>query len=87
MDSVLEMTLQVREHDVFMLINALSKGKTASALRVLERLLSSGTTVPQIVSILYWNFKRVLVAREMLDQGRSFRSVLPELKIWSYRAR
>ena len=87
MDSVLEMTLQVREHDVFMLINALSKGKTASALRVLERLLSSGTTVPQIVSILYWNFKRVLVAREMLDQGRSFRSVLPELKIWSYKNR
>jgi len=86
-DSVLRMTLHVREHDVFNLIDAIARRDAANALRVLQRLLTSGMTVPQIDSMLYWSFRRVLVASEMLDQGRSFQSVLSELKIWSYKGR
>lgn len=87
LDSVLEMTLQVREFDIFALINAIAGRDASTALHVLDRLLDTGMTVPQIVSMLYWNFRRVLVAREMLDQGQPFRSVLSKLKIWSYRGR
>ncbi len=86
-DSVLRMTLHVREHDVFNLINAIARRDAANALRVLQRLLTSGMTVPQIGSMLYWSFRRVLVASEMLDQGLSFQSMLSELKLWSYKGK
>ena len=87
LNSVLEMTLQVRQFDVFALINAIAVRDVSTAIHVLECLLNSGMTVSQIVSMLYWNFRRLLVAREMLDQGHPFRSILAKLKIWSYRGR
>ena len=86
-DSVLRMTLHVREHDVFNLIGTIARRDAANALRVLQRLLTSGMTVPQIGAMLYWSFRRILVASEMLDQGRSFQSVLNELKIYSYKGK
>jgi DNA polymerase III subunit delta len=86
-DSVLEMTFQSRGYDIFALIEAIAVGKGASALRILNRLYQDGMGAPQIVSMLYWNFRRLLVAREMLARGRSFREILAELKIWSYRGR
>ncbi len=85
LDSVLRMTRQAREYDVFSLINAIAGRDSKGALRILDRLCGSGMTAPQIISMLYWNFRRVLVAQEMLKGGRPFRSILPELKIWSYK--
>ena len=87
LDSVLQMTRQTREYDVFSLIGAIAGGDAPLALRVLGRLCDSGMSPSQMISMLYWNFRRVLVAREMLDQGRPFRSVLSELRIWSYKNR
>jgi DNA polymerase III subunit delta len=87
LDSVLEMTFQSRGYDIFALIEAIATGKGASALRILNRLYQDGMAAPQIVSMLYWNFRRLLVAREMLARGRPFREVLMELKIWSYKGR
>ena len=86
-DSVLLMTSQAREHDVFTLINALASQRAERALRVLNRLYDTGMSVPQILALLYWNFRRVLVAKELLDQGRPFQSLVRELKIWSYKNR
>ena len=85
LDSVLRMTRQAREYDVFALIGAIADRDSGRGLRVLDRLFESGMTAPQIISMLYWNFRRVLVAREMLEQRRPFRSILTELKIWSYK--
>jgi DNA polymerase-3 subunit delta len=87
LDSVLRITRQARQYDVFALIGAIAGGSADRALRVLDRLTESGMTAPQIISMLYWNFRRVLVAREMLERGKPFRSVLTELKIWSYKDR
>lgn len=86
-ESVLQNTRQTRDYDVFALIGAIAGEDAALALRVLGRLFESGMAPTQIVSMLYWNFRRVLAAREMLDQGQSFSAVLPELKIWSYKGR
>ena len=86
-ESVAEMTLESREYDVFNLIGAMAKGQTSTALLILNRLFEKGVSFPQILAMLYWNFRRLLVAREMLEQGRSFREVLRKLKIWSYRGR
>ena len=86
-ESVAEMTLESREYDVFNLIGAMAKGQTSTALLILNRLFEKGVSFPQILAMLYWTFRRLLVAREMLEQGRSFRELLRKLKIWSYRGR
>ena len=85
LDSVLRMSRQAREYDVFALVGAIADRASGRALRILDRLYESGMTAPQITSVLYWNFRRVLVAREMLERRRPFRSILTELKIWSYK--
>ncbi|MEE2839829.1 MAG: DNA polymerase III subunit delta, partial [Acidobacteriota bacterium] len=71
-ESVLQNTRQTRDYNVFALIGAIAGGDAPLALRVLGRLFESGMAPTQIVSMLYWNFRRVLAAREMLDQGQSF---------------
>lgn len=86
-DSLTALNQQSREYDVFSLIGALSKGSAAKALSILNRLVEQGLSAPQILSMLYWNFRRLLVAREQLEKGRPFGALLKELKIWSYRGR
>ena len=86
-ESVLQMTRQTRDYDVFALIGAIAGGDAPLALRVLGRLFESGMAPTQMVAMLYWNFRRVLAAREMLDQGQPFGTILPKLKIWSYKSR
>ena len=86
-ESVAEMTLESREYDVFNLIGAMAKGQSPTALLILNRLFEKGVSFPQILAMLYWTFRRLLAAREMLDQGRSFQEILRKLKIWSYRGR
>ena len=84
-ESVAEMTLESREYDVFNLIGAMAKGQSSAALLILNRLFEKGVNFSQILAMLYWTFRRLLVAREMLERGRSFQEVLRKLKIWSYR--
>jgi DNA polymerase III delta subunit len=86
-DSLTALNQQSKEYDVFSLIGALSRGSAAKALSILNRLFEQGLSAPQILSMLYWNFRRLLVAREQLEKGRPFGVLLKELKIWSYRGR
>jgi DNA polymerase-3 subunit delta len=86
-ESVFQMTRQTRDYDIFALIGAIAGGDAPMALRVLNRLFESGMAPTPMVAMLYWNFRRVLAAREMLDQGERFQNVLSELKIWSYKGR
>ncbi len=87
LEAVRAMTLQSREYDVFALIGAMAAGQRTTALQILNRLCDLGVSAPQILVLLYWNFRRLRVGREMLDQGRPFQTILKELKIWSYRGR
>jgi DNA polymerase III subunit delta len=86
-DSILSMISDVRETQIFDLITALANKDRGEALRITGRLLDDGTTVHQIIPLLYWNFSRLLVARERLEKGHPFQLLLKELKIWSYRNR
>lgn len=87
LDSVMEMTFHAREYEIFGLIDAIASRQPAAAVRVLNRLYEAGMSGPHIVSMLYWNFRRLLVAREMLDRGVSFPKVLSDLRIWSYKGK
>ena len=86
-ESVLELTQQTQDYDVFALIGCLVEGTSRRALQVLNRLYSQGMGTPQILSLLYWNFRRLLVARERLEGGERFPDLVKDLKIWSYRGR
>ena len=85
--AVLALTRQSQEYDVFALIGCLARSDARKALRVLSRLFDQGMTAPQILSLLYWNFRRLLVAKERLEAGQQFSVLLRDLKIWSYRGR
>ncbi len=85
--AVLELTHQTQEYDVFALITCLAGGYSKRALYVLNRLFYQGMGAPQILSLLYWNFRRLLVARERLEQGERFADLIRDLKIWSYRGK
>lgn len=87
LDSVRRLTFQAQEHDVFVLIDFIAAGRPAEALRFLNRLYDSGIEPLPILSLLYGNFRRLLVAAELLDQGVPFQSVLSRLKLWSYKNR
>ncbi len=86
-DAVLSVISEIRESEIFDLITALAGQDRGAALKTAGRLLESGTTPHQIIPLLYWNFSRLLVARERLNQGVPFINLLRELKIWSYRNR
>ncbi len=86
-DSVLSLISEIRETAIFDLITALAHRNRGEALKITGRLLDDGTTVHQIIPLLYWNFSRLLVARERLEKGVPFQVLLKELKIWSYRNR
>lgn len=87
LDSVLDMTLQAREYDIFALIEAVASREASRALEILSRLFDTGSTAPSILSLLYWNFRRLLAAHELLDQGLPYFEVLKRLKIWSYKGK
>lgn len=86
-DSVLSLISEVREIEIFDLITSLANRDRGEALKITARLLDGGTTVHQVIPLLYWNFSRLLVARERLEKGVPFQALLKELKIWSYRNR
>ncbi len=87
LEAVRATTLRSREYDVFALIGAMAAGQRSTALQILNRLCDQGVGGPQILALLYWNFRRLRVAKELLDQGRPFQIILKELKIWSYRGK
>ncbi len=87
LDSVMEMTFLVRGEEIFALIDAIASRQAGAALHILNRLCNTGMSSAQILSMLYLNFRRLLVAREMLDRGVSFQRALSELKIWSYKGK
>jgi DNA polymerase-3 subunit delta len=86
-DSVLSLAVEGRERDIFELISAMAGSRGDAALRILSRLFETGTSHQQILSMLYWNFRRLLVASEMLARGEPYYDVIRQLKLWSYKNR
>jgi DNA polymerase-3 subunit delta len=87
LDSVLKLAVEARERDIFELIGAMANGRVETALRVLDRLFVAGASPQQILALLYWNFRRLLVAKEMLEREEPYHRIVRSLKIWSYKDR
>lgn len=85
--AVMELTQQTKDYDVFNLISCLAEGRPQKTLQILNRLFYQGMNGTKILVLLYWNFRRLLVARERLENGENYAGLIKELKIWSYRGR
>ncbi len=86
-DAVLMLTAEAREHDVFELVGAIARRDKEQALLLLQRLTEGGMQALNILAVLYWSIKRLLVLREMLDAGQSFNRALPQVKLWSFKGK
>ncbi len=86
-DSVRDLALDGRQYGVFALGDAIAQGDTREALKILAKLYEAGMTAPLVLATLYSNFRRLLVAVEMLNRKRPFAEVLRQTNIWSYKGR
>lgn len=90
-DSVLKLTVDARQSDAFELASAMAERNRRKALEILGRLFAGKVDphreAPRVVSLLYWSFKRILVARELMEQRRDFFSVVQRLKYWGIKDR
>ncbi len=87
LESVMEITLQARDYEIFALVDAIAARQSRTALQILNRLYDMGMAAPLIVSILYGNFRRLLVAYEMLARGEQLFSIIRQLNLWSYKGK
>jgi DNA polymerase III subunit delta len=71
----------VREREGYLLADALADGKAAAAVRLVHDLLDKGRPPAVLLLTIENRYRRVAVAREMVDRGESGRSIAERLRI------
>jgi len=79
-----ELVLASRQHGVFELIGAVARRDLRAALGLLGNLLDSGEQPIAIVALMARHFRQVLIAKEMLSQGRNSREIMAAAQIPSW---
>lgn len=69
------------EMDNFALTDAIVAGQGKHALRVLKKILDDGAEPVQLLGLLSYNFRRLLMAKEMMTRGQDRRDVAGVLKM------
>jgi DNA polymerase III subunit delta len=64
-----------RHHSIFELTDALGRRDRKKALRLLGNLLDSGENAQYITTMLARHFRQILIAKELLKQGRNSREI------------
>ncbi len=81
-DQVVDELIQgSRQHGIFELTNAIARRDRISALRLLQNLLDSGEYPGYINSMIAWQFRRILIAKEMLARGKSTTDIASRLNV------
>jgi DNA polymerase-3 subunit delta len=70
-----------REREGFLLADAVADGKAAAATRLLHDLLAKGRPPAVLLLTIENRYRRIAIAREMVDQGESGRSIGSSLRI------
>lgn len=60
-----------REESLFAFLDACTEGRCADATSMLEKLLYSGSTEAQLITMLTKQFRAAIAARDMADRGRA----------------
>jgi DNA polymerase-3 subunit delta len=66
---VRELVSQIREANIFAAADALIEGRLSTGVQLVQRLRSDGVGFPQIISRLADQIRRILLAKEVLDDG------------------
>jgi DNA polymerase-3 subunit delta len=69
------------EIENFALTDAIVSGRGKHALNVLKKVLDDGTEPVQLLGLLLYNFRRLLMAKEMMSSGRDRREVAGILRM------
>lgn len=70
-DAVRSLVSAAREQRGYLLADAVADRRGARAFRLLEELRAGGVAAPQLLATIQGRYRRLAVAREMLDQGAS----------------
>jgi DNA polymerase-3 subunit delta len=70
---------------VFALSDAVSRGKTGEAIKILHDLLSTGSKVFMLLGLIFSQFDSILKIRDLLDRGLSRQDIQKSLGIDSFR--
>jgi DNA polymerase III subunit delta len=73
-----------RHHSIFELTDALGRRDRKKALRLLGNLLASGENAQYITAMLARHFRQILIAKELLNQGRNSREIGTAAQIHPY---
>ena len=73
----------VREREGYLLADAVADGKAAAATRLVHDLLDKGKPPAVLLLTIENRYRRIAIAREMLDRGDSGRNIAAELRIQS----
>ena len=68
-------------------VKSVAEDRPEEALRILGSLYEHGMTAPLVIATLYSNFRRLLVAVELLGRKRPFQEIVRQLNLWSYKGR
>ena len=80
---VRKLVTDAREREGYLLADAVADGKAANATKLLHDLLSKGRPPSVLLLTIEHRYRRIAVAREMLDRGESGRSIAARLRIES----
>jgi DNA polymerase III subunit delta len=82
-DATVELLVEgSRQHGIFELTTAMGQKDRKAALRLLGNLLESGEAPLYILAMMAWHFRRIIIAQEMLAEGRAPGEIGKALKVW-----
>jgi DNA polymerase III subunit delta len=74
-DDVRSLVSRAREQKSYLLADAVAEGRGAAAVRLLNELREEGQATGQILATIVTRYRRLAIAREMLDRGESARAI------------
>ena len=80
-DLIQALVPNVREVDHFSLTDAIVAGRRGPAMTMLAKALDDGTEPLQLLGLLSYNYRRLLMAKDMMDRGVDRREVANVVKL------
>jgi len=75
------------ETNIFDMIDAISQNKKDEAFLLLHNLLNSGESEYKLLALICSQFETILAAKELKEEGRSYREIQDMLNIHEYRVK
>ena len=85
-EDIEEMSKGVFDDNIFALTDAIGSKNKPLALKLFEEQMQNGTSFDYLLTMIIWQFKRMLQVRQALDLGSNSRKIIADLKIHPFVA-